>query len=102
MSVSLEKELKNLLKSGKYNLGSKNTLKSVLRGEAKMVILADNMINEIREKIEKSSKMGNIPVFIFKGTSVELGALLGKPFKVSAITVIDPGESRILDLSGTA
>lgn len=102
MSVSLEKELKNLTKNGKYYLGSDRTIKSVLRGEAKMVIIADNIPLEYRSKIENGAKLANIPVYVFKGTSLELGALLGKPFKVSAISVIEPGDSRILDLAGTS
>ncbi len=102
MSVSLEKELKNLTKSGKYYLGVSKTIKSVLRGEAKMVIIADNIPQSYRSKIENNAKLSNIPIYVFKGTSIELGALLGKPFKVSSISIIDTGESRILDLVGTS
>ncbi|AFZ71203.1 ribosomal protein L30E [Caldisphaera lagunensis DSM 15908] len=102
MSVSLDKELKNLTKSGKYYLGVKKTIKSILRGEAKMVIIADNMPLVYRSKIEKNAKLSNIPLYVFKGTSMELGSLLGKPFKVSSISIIDTGESRILDLAGTS
>ncbi|WP_292319353.1 50S ribosomal protein L30e [Caldisphaera sp.] len=102
MSVSFEKELKNLTKNGKYYLGVSKAIKSILKGEAKMVIIADNIPLSYREKIEKGAKLSNIPVYVFKGTSLELGALIGKPFKVSSISVVDTGDSRILDLVETS
>jgi len=44
------------------------------------------------------ARLNNVPVAIFKGTSAELGSVIGKPFKVSAIGIIDPGDSKIIDL----
>jgi large subunit ribosomal protein L30e len=37
-------------------------------------------------------------VFRFEGNNMELGALCGKPFSVSALAVIDKGTSNILSL----
>jgi len=101
MPVSIEKELKGLIRSGKYYLGVERTLKSIMLSKVKMVIIADNMPKNIRKKIEMLTEHNNIPLYVFNGTSVELGALIGKPFKVSAIGVIDPGESKILELYQT-
>lgn len=96
--VSLESELKMVLKTGKVIIGSKQTIKYVKLGKAKMVILAANAPPNIRNDILYYAKLSNIPVYIYKGTSVDLGVLCGKPFMVSAITILDEGESRILEL----
>ncbi|MEB3765061.1 MAG: 50S ribosomal protein L30e [Desulfurococcales archaeon] len=98
MSVSLERELRNLLKSGKVYLGVKQTLKSMLHGKTKLVIIAENIPPEYRQRIEYYAKLSNTPIITYKGSSVDLGLAIGKPFRVSAMAVIDEGSSRILEL----
>ncbi len=97
--VSFESELRMVLKTGKVVLGSKQTIKYVKLGKAKMVILAANAPPNIKNDILYYAKLSNIPVYIYKGTSVDLGTLCGKPFMVSAITILDEGDSRILELA---
>ncbi len=96
MKVDLEKALRKALKTGKVYLGSKRTIKALKRGEAKMVIVAVNCPKEIREKIERTNK-NKVPVLVYNGTNMELGAICGKPFSVAALAIIDAGESEILE-----
>ncbi len=84
--MDVEKVLKKALK-GKVYLGSKRTIKALKRGEAKLVIVSANCPKEIREKIEKYRK--DVPVLVYPGTNMELGALCGKPFSVASLAVID-------------
>ena len=42
--------------------------------------------------------MSGTKIYEFKGTSWELGEIVGKPFMVSAIAVIEPGDSKILEM----
>ncbi|MEM0208238.1 MAG: ribosomal L7Ae/L30e/S12e/Gadd45 family protein [Thermofilum sp.] len=44
------------------------------------------------------AKISNTPLYVFEGSSKDLGAACNKPFFVSAIAVIDEGESGLLDL----
>ncbi len=99
MSMSVERELKNLIKTGKYYLGARKTIKAVLRGEAKMVIIAENASPEYRERVLYYARLAGIPVYTYPGTSFDLGVACGKPFKISMIAVIDEGQSRILELA---
>ena len=101
MSVSFERELGNLLKTGRYIIGSKKGLKALMRGEAKMVILASNAPPEVRKRVEYYAKLSNTPVYLFRGTNVDLGVVAGKPFRISMIVVIDEGSSRILELASS-
>ncbi len=99
VSLSIERELKNLMKTGKYTLGANSTIRAVASGKAKMVIIAENAPPELRERVLYYAKLGNIPVYVFKGTSQDLGVTCGKPFKISMLAVIDEGDSRILDFA---
>ncbi len=96
--ASFERELKGLLKTGKVTIGSKESIKAVKNGKAKMVIVAMNALPRYRENVKYYAKLGGIPVYEYKGTSVELGALSGKPYPVSMIAVLDEGSSRILEV----
>ncbi len=98
MSLSLERELRNLVKTGKVYLGVRESMKAVRLGKAKLLIIAENTPPEYRERLKYYAKLSKTPIIVFKGTSVDLGLTIGKPFRVSAIAVIDEGSSRILEL----
>jgi len=86
--MDVEKILKKALK-GKVYFGSKRTIKALKRNEAKLVVISSNCPREIREKIERYR--GEVPVIVYPGTNMELGAFCGKPFSVSSLAVISEG-----------
>ncbi len=88
----IRKEIKKILDSGKVYYGIKQARKAVEKGEAKLLIVADNC----PEKEEVQS--WNIPKIIFDGDGIELGALCGKPFNVSVLTIVDEGEGKLLHM----
>ncbi len=87
------------IKTGKVRFGSKETLKAVKLGKAKMVIIAANAPEEVKKDILYYAKLSKIPVYIYQRTSIELGTICGKPFMVAAITIYDEGDSRILEFA---
>lgn len=93
-------ELRKAFETGEVVIGSKRTVQLAKIGGAKLIVVAKNAPKEVRDDIEYYAKLSNIPVHVFDGTSVELGTLLGKPFVVAALAVIEPGESKILALGG--
>jgi len=93
-------ELRKAEETGKIIMGSKKAIQLARMGGAKLIILAKNARAEVKEDIHYYANLSGIPVYEFNGTSVELGTLLGRPHTVSALTVIDPGESKILALGG--
>jgi len=99
VSVSFERALKDLLRTGSYRIGAKTSIKALKTGKAKMIIIAENAPPLLKKKAIYYSKMSGVPVYIFKGTSVDLGLLAGKPFRISMIAVVDEGSSRILELA---
>ncbi len=93
-------ELRKAQDTGKIVMGAKKAIQYAKMGGAKLIIVAKNARPDIKEDIEYYAKLSGVPVYEFEGTSVELGTLLGRPHTVSAISIIDPGESRILALGG--
>jgi large subunit ribosomal protein L30e len=91
--IDLGRALKSAISTGKVVFGEQQAIKAVKSGEAKMIILSSNCPNEFLK-----SKDHKVPVHMFEGTNMELGALAGKPFSVSALVVIDKGASNILSL----
>ncbi len=87
--------LRRAIKTGNVILGQHNTQKSIKEGKAQIVVVAQNCPEKFRTQL-KSYK--NLFIHTFEGSSVALGKACGKPFMVSTLAVVDPGESDILSL----
>ena len=95
---SRDQQLRLALSTGRVQLGSKQTVRELRRGRARMAILSSNCPKDIKESIESYGKLGKVPIWKHEKDSVDLGMLCGKPYPVSAIVINDPGDSRILDI----
>ncbi|AFD00886.1 LSU ribosomal protein L30E [Methanocella conradii HZ254] len=95
MQIDLDKSLRSVMRTGKVLVGTRQAIKASKRGVAKLVIVASNCPGEVKKQIKES----NVPVYEFPGMSVDLGPMCGKPFIVSALTILDAGESDIMALA---
>ena len=90
--IDISRALKSAITTGEVAFGVDQTLKAVKDGKAQMVVLARNCPSaELRGDI-------GVKVHVYDGNNMELGALCGKPFSVSALVIIDKGSSNILTL----
>ena len=87
------------VKTGKVGFGSKDAIVSTASARAKLIILARNAREAERDEILHNAKQSEIPVYVFPGSSLDLGAVCEKPFPVSAIVVREPGDSEVLKLA---
>ena len=94
----LIKAIQTAFRTGEVVYGAKEVKKLVLHGKAKLVILAANAPPEVKRDILYYSKLSGIPVVIFDGTNIELGGVIGRPHSVSVLAILEPGQSKILDL----
>lgn len=94
--MDLAKELKVAIGTGKVEVGYKVGLKTAAKKKAKMIVVASNAPDELMAKIKAAA--GETPIYRYPGTSWDLGGLCGKPYRVSTIAIIDPGESSILNI----
>jgi len=97
--VDAREEIRRAVETGKVILGSRRTLRLLKLGKGKLVIVASNCPKELKEAAEYYCKLTGIKLYSFPGSSVELGVVVGKPYPVSLMTVIEPGDSRVLSLS---
>ena len=97
--IDVDKAIATTAKSGKIQFGANSALKSAKTRKAKLIILASNCPQRSREAIEYYCNLSKIPVSIYKGNSLDLGAACGKPFEVSALTIREPGDSEILKIT---
>ncbi|MBS7633525.1 50S ribosomal protein L30e, partial [Candidatus Bathyarchaeota archaeon] len=61
--------------------------------------LASNCPANLREDIEHYCRLSKVPVITFKGSSLDLAAVCGKPFAISALSIREAGDSEILKLT---
>ncbi len=97
ISKELENEIKNVLKSGKAVLGFNRSLKAIMLGKAKAVVVASKIPKSYDDDIRRYASLSNIPVINFTGSSRDLGLVCGKPFPVTVIAILDLGGSRLLE-----
>ncbi|MEN3035492.1 MAG: 50S ribosomal protein L30e [Candidatus Methanosuratincola sp.] len=97
--MDIVKELKTAIKTGKVETGYRVALKLFSKKKVKALVLASNAPEEVASKVRAVAGEGT-PIYRFPGSSWELGGLCGKPFPVSTVSVIEPGESSILKQEG--
>jgi len=89
--IDIARALKTAATTGDVRFGLAETRRSLGKGEAKMIVFASNCPD--RSIVSAGSK---VKVHVFNGTNVELGNACGKPFPISVLAVVGPGESNIL------
>jgi large subunit ribosomal protein L30e len=85
------------VESGKVGFGSRTSVKDLLLGKAKMVVVADNVPPALSEDVKRYGGISEIPIVQFPGKSLELGSICGKPFPISVLAVYDEGVSNIME-----
>jgi large subunit ribosomal protein L30e len=97
--IDVNKAIATTAKTGKIQIGASSALKSIKAKKARLIIVASNCPNSIREDVEYYCKLSEIPVSFYNGSSSDLGAVCGKPFEVSVLTVREEGDSNILKIT---
>lgn len=95
--MDVQRSLRTVIATGKVLVGADQTVKAVERGEAKLVILAQNAPHA--EDIRAAATKKRVPVYAFDGMGTQLGPACGKPFAISALAVLDAGTSDVLQLT---
>merc|ERR1712179_683696 len=93
---SINSRLALVMKSGKYTLGYRSTLKTLRQGKAKLVIIGSNMPQLRKSEIEYYAMLSKTGVHHYTGNNIELGTACGKYFRVAVLSITDPGDSDII------
>ncbi|KAH0919189.1 hypothetical protein HID58_026849 [Brassica napus] len=102
-----------VMKSGKYTLGYKSVLKSLRGSKGKLILISSNCPPLRRSEIEYYAMLAKVGVHHYNGSefissskqsafivlildNVDLGTACGKYFRVSCLSIVDPGDSDII------
>ncbi len=97
--MDLNTAIRMAVDTGKTILGSDSAKKLAMLGEVKAIVVARNCQPSVKQDIVHYAALSSVPILTFAGSSSELGVICGKPFPVSALSVIDAGNSDILKLA---
>lgn len=95
--ADLSNDIRLAIDSGKAAFGINKASKAILSNEAKLVIIASKNKGDRVSDILHLAKISNIRVQIFEGTPMALGVVCGKPFSVSMLSILNEGNSNILN-----
>lgn len=98
--MDIDRGIRVAVDTGDVTLGSEKSIQSLKLGSGKLVVVAANSPKEIVEDVKYYSKLSEVPMYVYKGTSMDLGSVCGKPFTVATLLINDPGDSTILDAMG--
>ena len=95
--ADLANNIRLAVDSGKVELGVNKASKAILSSTAKLVVVASKNKGDRLSDVLHLAKLSNIKVEVFEGTPMDLGVVCGKPYSVSVLSVIDAGNSKILN-----
>jgi large subunit ribosomal protein L30e len=100
--ADLSNDIRLAVDSGEAAIGVNKAVEALLSNKAKMVIVASKNKGDRLSDIQHLAKISNTRVQVFEGTPMDLGVVCGKPFSVSVLSIINPGNSNILKEKETA
>jgi len=95
-SENINSKLSLVMKSGKYVLGYKSTLRALRSGDAKLVILSNNCPTIRKGELEYYAAIAKAKVVFYAGNNIALGTACGKYHRCSTLAIIEAGDSDIL------
>ncbi len=95
METDISKVLRSTISTGKVLIGARQTIDAVMNGKAQVVVVASNCMEQTLNELK------GVPVIKYPGTGVDLGAACGKPYAITTLVVLEPGESEILSFGST-
>ncbi|MEM2974389.1 MAG: 50S ribosomal protein L30e [Candidatus Micrarchaeia archaeon] len=94
--MDLQKAIRIAVETGKTNMGARQARTLALKGGAALLIISSNCPKQIMEEIIHYAEKSKTPYYKANFTSMEIGSICGKPFPVSILSIIEPGNSDIL------
>jgi large subunit ribosomal protein L30e len=98
--IDITKQLKLAVKSGKVSFGCEEALEATRSGKARLIVLASNCPESTKSVILERARLSELPIYVYGGTSLDLGSVCEKPFLVAAMTIREAGDSEILKVVG--
>merc|ERR1712010_214095 len=88
--VTMNARIQLVVKSGKYQLGYKQSIKTLRQGKAKLILVSNNCPPLRKSEIEYYALLSSTEVHHYAGNNTELGTACGKFFRCSTMSITDP------------
>jgi large subunit ribosomal protein L30e len=95
--TDLSNDIRLAVDSGKAAFGINRASETIMSNTSKMIIIASKNKGDRLNDIQHLAKISDIKVKVFEGTPMALGVVCGKPFSVSVLSILDAGNSNILN-----
>ena len=92
--MDMNRALRQVVQTGEVYFGVRQAKRALRDNTAQLVVVPENIPDSVLEELQGVS---TVPMVKFKGTNFDLGTACGKPFSVSALTVVEVGDSDIMD-----
>ena len=95
--MDIARQLKQGMSTGSIVFGQRQTRSTCANGDARLVVVAANCPSDYISGLSENHP--DVPVHQVAMVNGQLGAACAKPFPVSALCIIDAGQSDLLSLS---
>ena len=95
--MDIARQLKQGMSTGSIVFGQRQPRRACANGDARLVVVAANWPSDYISGLSESHP--DVPVHQVAMVNGQLGAACAKPFPVSALCIIDAGQSDLLSLS---
>jgi len=92
--MDMNKALRQVVQTGEVHFGVRQAKKALKDRTAQLLVVPENIPQSTLDDLRSIS---SVPMVRFAGSNFDLGTVCGKPFSVSALTVIEAGDSDIMD-----
>jgi large subunit ribosomal protein L30e len=92
--MDMNRALRQVVQTGEVHFGVRQARKALRDRTAQLLVVPENIPQATLDELMSASK---VPLVRFSGTNFELGTVCGKPFSVSALTIIEAGDSDIME-----
>jgi large subunit ribosomal protein L30e len=92
---TINSKIQLVMRSGKYVLGTGQTLTTLRTGRSKLIVIANNCPPIRKAEIEYYAMLSKTPVHHYSGNNLDLGTACGKHFRSSVLSITDVGDSDI-------
>ncbi|OAG29501.1 large subunit ribosomal protein L3e [Nematocida displodere] len=96
-STTVATQLPLVIKTGKYYVGFRQTITTLINQTCKYIILTKNYPTIKRMQLEYYAILaGKVPVYMFDGSNRDLANLCGAEFRMGVISILDDGEADLI------
>ncbi len=95
--ADLNNDLRLAVDTGSVVLGTEETVRAISSNKARLVVVTTKGKQNATDDVTHLCNVAGIKMLKFKGSSMELGTVCGKPHSINSLAVIEPGNSKILE-----